>query len=129
MAPSHRIREIRREKQLSGTEIAEKLHMSAQHYYSIERGTRGLSSDITSKLAGIFGVTTDYLLGLSEEPDIDIQPRIQIPQQVSVFEEYREYLAVKAIAEKYGYQIDEKFLYVLELALDFVNSVNRMEDK
>lgn len=66
--PSNRIRKIRREKDLSGTEVAERLGISAQYYYNIERGKRSLSAEMASKLAKIFGVTTDYLLGLNDEP-------------------------------------------------------------
>ncbi|WP_054948946.1 helix-turn-helix domain-containing protein [Numidum massiliense] len=66
---SYRIRAIRRKKDISGTEIAAKLGISAQYYYSIERGQRNLSAEMASKLAEIFDVTTDYLLGLSDNPN------------------------------------------------------------
>jgi len=63
-----RIRKIRKAKGLSGTAVAEKLGISAQYYYDIETGKRNLSGEIAAKLAVIFDVTSDYLLGLTDDP-------------------------------------------------------------
>ncbi|WP_244319385.1 helix-turn-helix domain-containing protein [Geobacillus subterraneus] len=35
----------------------------------IERGKKRLRADLASRIAGIFGVTVDYLLGLSDDPN------------------------------------------------------------
>jgi|GEM_PF-857175 len=67
---SQRIRKIRRERDLSGTEIARKLGISAQYYYSIERGQRNLSADLAVSLAEIFNVSVDYLLGRDDNPEV-----------------------------------------------------------
>lgn len=64
-----RIRTIRRQKDLSGTKVAEMLGISAQYYYDIEKGKRNLSAEMAARLAEIFGVTTDYLLGRTDEPN------------------------------------------------------------
>lgn len=63
-----RIRGLRKLKGLSGITVAQRLGISAQYYYDIEKGRRNLSSEIAAKLAKIFGVTVDYLLGLSDDP-------------------------------------------------------------
>ncbi|MGG4096168.1 helix-turn-helix domain-containing protein [Paenibacillus lautus] len=77
---SNRIRKIRREKEMSGTDIAAKLGISAQYYYSIERGTRNLSADVAADLADIFDVSVDYLLGLSDARDLKpVGPTENIP--------------------------------------------------
>lgn len=65
----NRIRQIRRINGLSGTKIADKLGISAQYYYDIEKGKRNLSAEMAAKLAEIFGVSTDYLLGISDEKE------------------------------------------------------------
>lgn len=65
----NRIREVRKKKGFSGTVIAEKLGITPQYYYEIERGKKRLSADIAAKLSGFFGVTSDYLLGLSNDPN------------------------------------------------------------
>ncbi|WP_199426272.1 helix-turn-helix domain-containing protein [Thermaerobacillus caldiproteolyticus] len=62
-----RIRSIRRQKDISGTKVAEMLGISAQYYYDIEKGKRNLSAEMAARLAEIFGVTTDYLLGRTDE--------------------------------------------------------------
>jgi SOS regulatory protein LexA len=65
---NHRIRSIRNSKKLSGTKIAQLLGISSQYYYEIERGEKNLSAEFASKLADIFEVSSDYLLGKTENP-------------------------------------------------------------
>lgn len=64
----NRIREIREEKGISGTKIAQMLSISPQYYYDIEKGKRNLSAEIVSKLSDIFNVSSDYLLGKTNNP-------------------------------------------------------------
>ncbi|WP_068786650.1 helix-turn-helix domain-containing protein [Paenibacillus phocaensis] len=63
--PSDRIRKTRRYLDLTGAEVAEKLGISTQYYYNIERGRRNLSAELAIKLAEVFNVSLDYLLGKS----------------------------------------------------------------
>lgn len=63
--PSDRIRMIRRYLDLTGAEVAAKLGISTQYYYNIERGRRNLSAELAIKLADLFDVSLDYLLGES----------------------------------------------------------------
>lgn len=117
---AQRIRKIRRAKELSGTEIAERLGISAQYYYSIERGARTLSAEIAAQLAKIFGVSADYLLGLSDDEEGQNETR----EEGISFEEYDEFItSVKDIADKHGYDLtDPKFQELLHKALDFIES-------
>ncbi|MDB5053258.1 MAG: ansR3 [Bacilli bacterium] len=62
----NRVREVRREKNIPGTEVAELLNITPQYYYEIERGKKRLSAEMAARLAEYFGVTVDYLLGVSE---------------------------------------------------------------
>ncbi|WP_110933793.1 helix-turn-helix domain-containing protein [Paenibacillus bouchesdurhonensis] len=62
MESNNRIRERRKELKLSGPEVAAKLGISTQYLYDIERGKRGLSSEILGKLSEVLKATTDYLL-------------------------------------------------------------------
>lgn len=59
---------------MSGTEIADKLGISAQYYYNIERGKRNLSAEVAAGLSKIFNVSADYLLGLSDDPGTPTPP-------------------------------------------------------
>jgi transcriptional regulator with XRE-family HTH domain len=63
-----RIRSIRRQKDISGTKVAEILGISPQYYYDIEKGKRNLSAEMAARLAEIFEVSTDYLLGRTNDP-------------------------------------------------------------
>ncbi|MDO3678671.1 helix-turn-helix domain-containing protein [Paenibacillus ehimensis] len=64
----NRVRDIRKARNMAGTVVAELLNITPQYYYEIERGKKRLSADMAGKLAAHFQVTTDYLLGLSDEP-------------------------------------------------------------
>jgi transcriptional regulator with XRE-family HTH domain len=75
-----RIRTIRRQKDLSGTKVAEMLGISAQYYYDIEKGKRNLSAEMATRLAEIFGVTTDYLLGRTDKPNDESDWDSKLPE-------------------------------------------------
>lgn len=61
-----RVRRLRKERNLSGIKVAEKLDITPQYYYDIEKGERRLTTEIASKLADILETTTDYLLGKTD---------------------------------------------------------------
>lgn len=65
MMSESRIRSIRKARKISGTAVAKELGISPQHYYDIEKGKNGLSAENAVKLAEIFEVPLDYLLGRS----------------------------------------------------------------
>lgn len=68
MKPTTRIRQLREQRGLTGTKLAELLGISPQYYYDLERGARRLNEDIIVKLADILGVSSDYLLGRTDDP-------------------------------------------------------------
>lgn len=65
----NKLRELRERSGKSGIEIANHLGISPQYYYDLEtgRGNKRLNEDLLIKLADVFGVSIDYLLG--REPD------------------------------------------------------------
>jgi transcriptional regulator with XRE-family HTH domain len=63
-----KIRELRLHKGLTGRQLAEKLHISTQYLYDIERGKRRIHADLLSEIADIFGTSTDYLVGRTNDP-------------------------------------------------------------
>lgn len=75
---AHRIKELRATykdlngKKLSGYFIAQRLGITPQYFYDIEKGERNLSAEKASKLADIFGVTVDYLIG-KDDIKVEIQ--------------------------------------------------------
>ncbi|MED4124047.1 helix-turn-helix transcriptional regulator [Halalkalibacterium halodurans] len=90
MKINHRIKEIRvttkdkhTGKKLSGIAIAKKLGITPQYYYEIERGEKNLSADMAAKLADIFGVTTDYLLGKTDDTGTENNPDLHEESELS----------------------------------------------
>ena len=63
----NRIRELRKTKQLHQAELAAFLGVSQAQYSNIENGKTNLSGKRLIALCRFFGVSADYLLGLSEE--------------------------------------------------------------
>lgn len=66
-----RIREIRKALKRSGTDVANKLGISSPYYYDIEKGKRNLNAELAVKLAEIFGVSVDYLLGVDDTEPVE----------------------------------------------------------
>lgn len=67
---SKRLKELRGRRGLTQQQIVDKLGFvvgTTQVYSNYENGQREPSYEVLCKLAGFFGVTTDYLLGLSGE--------------------------------------------------------------
>ena len=65
---AERLKPLRKEKGLTQVEMAELLHCTDRHYQKIEYGKINLPSTTLLFLADFFGVTTDYLLGRTEDP-------------------------------------------------------------
>lgn len=64
-----RIREIREDRDLSQKEISELLMCDQSLYSKYELGKRDLPLRIAAKLAEYYGVSVDYLIGLTDSPE------------------------------------------------------------
>ena len=62
-----RIRDLREDNDLTQTEIADYLGTSQTMYARYERGANEIPVRHVIKLSKYYGVTTDYLLGLSNQ--------------------------------------------------------------
>lgn len=60
-----RIRDLREDHDLTQTDVANYLQTSQQHYSLIELGKVDIKSRTLIKLAKFYGVSVDYLLGLT----------------------------------------------------------------
>ena len=63
----YRIRELRVDRSLSQKEVAAYLHITQQCYSKIETGRMDITGERLILLAKLYHVTTDYILGLSNE--------------------------------------------------------------
>lgn len=65
-----RIRDLREDNDLTQKQLAKKLNCSQQVYSNYELGQRDIPTDILIKLSAIYNVSTDYILGISNNPHI-----------------------------------------------------------
>ena len=62
-----RLRELRKERKLIQLDLAKVLEITDVHYRRIEAGKVNISTLTLCTLADYFGVTTEYLLGRSDQ--------------------------------------------------------------
>ena len=60
-----RLRDLREDRDLSQKQIADFLSMKQPQYSRYERGIRDVPTDILIRLARLYNVSTDYILGLT----------------------------------------------------------------
>ena len=63
-----RIRDLREDKDLTQKDLAKILNCSQQVYSNYELGQRDIPTDILIKLSEFYKVSTDYILGISDNP-------------------------------------------------------------
>lgn len=63
-----RIRDLREDRDLKQRQLAEYLNCSQQVYSNYELGQRDIPTDVLIRLAQLYDVSTDYLLGLTSNP-------------------------------------------------------------
>ena len=63
-----RIRDLREDRDLTQKEMAKALNCSQQVYSNYELGQRDIPTDILIKLSVFYNVSTDYILGISDNP-------------------------------------------------------------
>ena len=62
-----RIRDMRIDRGLTQTQVAKILHVSQNTYSQYEIGTSRYPLDVVVQLAEFYGVSVDYLVGLTDE--------------------------------------------------------------
>lgn len=67
-----RIRDLREDRDLKQRQVADYLNCSQQVYSNYELGQRDIPTDILIKLSDFYNVSTDYLLGLTNNPKRNI---------------------------------------------------------
>ena len=64
-----RIRDLREDKDLNQTQVAKIIGMSQTGYSKYETGENDLPSAILIKLADFYGVSVDYILERTDNPE------------------------------------------------------------
>ncbi|MDE5995937.1 MAG: helix-turn-helix domain-containing protein [Eubacterium sp.] len=65
-----RIRDLREDADLTQKELAKVLNCSQQVYSNYELGQRDIPTAILIELAKFYNTTTDYILGLTDNPNM-----------------------------------------------------------
>lgn len=63
-----RIRDLREDRDLKQRELAEILSCSQRVYSNYELGQRDIPTDVLIRLSRFYQVSTDYILGLTNNP-------------------------------------------------------------
>ena len=64
----HRIRDLREDRDLKQRQLAALLNCSQQVYSNYELGQRDIPTDVLIRLSNFYNVSTDYILGLTNNP-------------------------------------------------------------
>lgn len=83
----NRLKEIRNSLGLSQTDVAVQLGITQQAYANYERGVREADYGTLKKISEIFNTSIDYILGNSNESNINSEPKAK------PFEKIIEYLS------------------------------------
>lgn len=67
-----RLAYLRKKNEYTQQRVADFLGITRPAYTAYERGTREPDYESLQKLANFFGVSTDYLLGVTDNPNSDI---------------------------------------------------------
>ena len=68
-----RLKELRNKANITQKELAEAINTSQQSIAFYEKGERKPKHDMVEKLADYFNVSTDYLLGKTDFPDLNVE--------------------------------------------------------
>ena len=66
-----RLKDLREDADLTQTDVAKHLCVRQNTYSQYENGKRQLPIDVLIALAKFYGVTTDYILELSDRKNVD----------------------------------------------------------
>lgn len=66
-----RIRDLREDNDMTQKQLAKELNCSQQVYSNYELGQRDIPTDVLIKLSLFYNVSTDYILGLTDNPEIN----------------------------------------------------------
>lgn len=95
-----KIKNLRVHSGMSQVQLAERLGITKSAVNAWESGTNSPSLSYIIKLAQVFGVSTDYLLGVNERLTVDITNLDELQKQavtlmIKLFERDNEALAAK----------------------------------
>ena len=85
----NRIREVRELHGLSQKKLANQLFVSQQAVAKWEKGITQPTPDMIGKIAVVFGVTSDYLMGISDDDGFAVTITDEDPQVLQIKEIFK----------------------------------------
>lgn len=88
----HKIKQVRMDKRMTQLQLAEQLGVTKSMVSAYETATRHPSYEVLVKIAQIFNVSTDYLLGLCGHATIDVSGLSERQMEIllGLVEEFRK---------------------------------------
>lgn len=83
MTQGQRIAELRKSKKMSQSELSKAIHVSPSTIGMWETDNRAIKDDDLVKLADLFNVTTDYLLGRTDNRHEDILAAAHLDEDIN----------------------------------------------
>lgn len=106
----NRIKELRKSRGMNQEALASYIGVSQQTISKIERNTDSLSTDILIQLSEYFDVTTDYILGVSDEKrNTIIENKVK-----NRLEEYNEFVVEYGELNEYNQRAVVKIMKALK---------------
>ena len=65
-----RLKDLREDNDMSQKQVADYLNIKQPQYSRYERGIRDIPTDILIRLSRLYKTSTDYILGLTNDPKI-----------------------------------------------------------
>jgi transcriptional regulator with XRE-family HTH domain len=112
-----RLVELRKERKLTQSDVAKRLHLTRSTYAQYEVDRRVPEYATLQKLADFYDVSIDYLVGRTDDRKKynDANTTIKL---------------IEGIAEKWGYKVDDPdFLKMLANAFDLLNMARGKSEK
>ena len=116
------LKQLRIQNGLTQKEVAKQLNMSSQGYQHYEIGDRQPTPEILCKLADIFGVSVDYLLGRENEKTVTTKGATDIATNFIKELGLENDKRFKDFAKLYAQLPEMHRTYVLAYLIGYLNS-------
>jgi len=113
-AVASRIKQLLEQQNISRRDLATKIGVSPQLISSIINEQRNVTIDVLTKLSVFFGVSTDYLLGLSLAEDINTLRKLK--KQRAQLEQQTSELHAELVSTPFGDEYNLRLAKLTELA-------------
>lgn len=115
-----RLRDLRRENNLTGSQLAKILNVTHATIYRWESGEIIPSQENLKKLASYFNVSSDYLLGLTDEREPYKKP-LKIEEALKILENTKRSDNILKITKSFNILSDEQLQIIATIIDSFTN--------